>query len=209
MSKASRAEYMKAWRAANAERLREYQREYDRTRRDPERHRERSRLYRQNNLDAVRAKDRARAQKTREARNQYFRQWREDNSETLAKKKQAYYVANRRERAEYFQRWYAENRARVMANARKRRVAKASATGSHSENEWQLLRSLYNNLCAYCQTAEGTTRDHIVPISKGGSDGIENIVPACQACNASKGARLLWEWKQRPKVKRQGEETNV
>ena len=31
--------------------------------------------------------------------------------------------------------------------------------------------------------------DHVFPVSKGGTDNIENLVPSCITCNADKGAR--------------------
>lgn len=40
--------------------------------------------------------------------------------------------------------------------------------------------------CSYCG-AIATTRDHIVPRSKGGRSTRENMAPACEPCNGVKG----------------------
>lgn len=45
------------------------------------------------------------------------------------------------------------------------------------------------NLCAYCGglfRASELTRDHIMPVSKGGRDHWMNVVTACKDCNATK-----------------------
>lgn len=45
--------------------------------------------------------------------------------------------------------------------------------------------------CHYCDTFYPSfyiTKDHVVPISAGGSDARNNIVPACKNCNNSKGS---------------------
>jgi hypothetical protein len=47
-------------------------------------------------------------------------------------------------------------------------------------------------LCAYCgvrQRERALSRDHIVPLSRGGRDAWMNVVTACRGCNARKGAR--------------------
>ncbi len=54
--------------------------------------------------------------------------------------------------------------------------------------------------CAYCGTVaphSGLTRDHIVPLSRGGKDQWMNVVAACKSCNSRKGADLMEElgWK--------------
>lgn len=33
--------------------------------------------------------------------------------------------------------------------------------------------------------------DHVVPLSRGGSNALDNLVPCCTSCNSSKGARLV------------------
>jgi len=48
------------------------------------------------------------------------------------------------------------------------------------------------SLCMYCGKEYGRhslTRDHVVPISKGGRDTWENVVCACFHCNSRKGGR--------------------
>jgi 5-methylcytosine-specific restriction endonuclease McrA len=48
------------------------------------------------------------------------------------------------------------------------------------------------SLCLYCGKEFGRhslTRDHVVPISKGGRDTWENVVSACFHCNSRKGGR--------------------
>ena len=48
------------------------------------------------------------------------------------------------------------------------------------------------NLCMYCGDEfprHALTRDHVVPVSRGGRDVWENVVCACHACNSHKGGR--------------------
>lgn len=75
------------------------------------------------------------------------------------------------------------------------RVDHRIATG-HTQSEWKFKQIWYGHRCGYCgvhkdDTPEGyLTRDHIIPISEGGDDNIENIVPACRQCNFAKGKEL-------------------
>lgn len=53
-----------------------------------------------------------------------------------------------------------------------------------------------NHLCLYCTRQFARfelTRDHVVPLSRGGTDRWENVVSACRRCNQHKGNRLLEE----------------
>jgi 5-methylcytosine-specific restriction endonuclease McrA len=49
------------------------------------------------------------------------------------------------------------------------------------------------NMCAYCGSIQtrGLTRDHIVPLSKGGGNHWLNVCACCSDCNVRKGAQSL------------------
>jgi 5-methylcytosine-specific restriction endonuclease McrA len=56
--------------------------------------------------------------------------------------------------------------------------------------------------CVYCGCElqwESSTVDHVVPLSKGGTHDLENLVLACEPCNTRKGSKILaqetWEHK--------------
>jgi 5-methylcytosine-specific restriction endonuclease McrA len=51
--------------------------------------------------------------------------------------------------------------------------------------------------CAYCGLALGTglpysrpTLDHVIPVSRGGSNALTNMVLACKPCNRAKADRM-------------------
>lgn len=49
------------------------------------------------------------------------------------------------------------------------------------------------NMCLYCGNHFDNialSRDHVVPLSRGGEDAWPNVVTACKRCNARKGNRL-------------------
>ena len=53
------------------------------------------------------------------------------------------------------------------------------------------------NICCYCgdlTPSEKLTRDHIIPVSKGGLNVWSNVASACKACNCAKDDKLLSQW---------------
>jgi len=62
--------------------------------------------------------------------------------------------------------------------------------GDFSKKDWDNLLKLSKNRCYCCKIKFGkkikATIDHILPISLGGSNYIENIQPLCQSCNSKK-----------------------
>jgi hypothetical protein len=58
------------------------------------------------------------------------------------------------------------------------------------------LRLARLQFCIGCgeNVAVDSEGDHIIPVSRGGPAGLENYIPMCRSCNASKGNRDLFEW---------------
>jgi predicted phage replisome organizer len=57
----------------------------------------------------------------------------------------------------------------------------------------KIEKSISEEPCAYCGSTDkvNMTIDHIIPVSKGGSSLLSNLVPACKNCNSSKKDRPL------------------
>jgi 5-methylcytosine-specific restriction endonuclease McrA len=51
------------------------------------------------------------------------------------------------------------------------------------------------SVCAYCHGETTSPHiDHVIPLSRGGSSELTNLVVACPRCNISKGDRTPEEW---------------
>ncbi len=117
------------------------------------------------------------------------RKYYENNRDDFIKKQKEYANTHKEEKKKYDKEYRkTHKKERVLWNNR-RRIRKLNAGGSHTIGEWENLKAQYNWTCPSCNKKESAislTRDHIVPLVKGGSDNIENIQPLCRSCNAKK-----------------------
>lgn len=99
-------------------------------------------------------------------------------------------------------RWKAENPEKAKNHLRKRRALKYSASGSHSHEDISAILSAQKAKCASCKkklSVEGPGKyhiDHVMPLSKGGSNDKYNLQILCPSCNLSKHAKDPIEWAQ-------------
>lgn len=88
---------------------------------------------------------------------------------------------------------YRQRNARDSQHAasmrRSSRVDAARRRGTHSEADWLAICAAAHNKCLACGQRKKLTKDHVIPVTKDGSDGADNLQPLCQRCNSKKGTK--------------------
>lgn len=136
----------------------------------------------------------------RERRKEQSRAWHAANKEHSAEYDRQYRRANREQRSETWHAWYETNKARLIARGRAvtniRRGRVRNAEGTHTIADIRAQHARQKGRCYWCGKAVGKAYhvDHIVPLSRGGSNWPDNLVIACPQCNLSKGNKLPHEW---------------
>lgn len=85
-------------------------------------------------------------------------------------------------------------KAEILRLTNKKNVRSRKAVGTYTLVEWQQCLDYFNHSCAYCGGSNELTVDHVVALSNGGYNVAFNLVPACTACNSSKGAKDIITW---------------
>ena len=93
------------------------------------------------------------------------------------------------ESRQVYHRNYVRKNPENIAHLKSRRYAREKgAEGSHTLDEWNDLKRSFHFRCVHCNKRKKLSKDHIIPLSKGGSDYIYNIQPLCNSCNSKKWA---------------------
>jgi 5-methylcytosine-specific restriction endonuclease McrA len=91
------------------------------------------------------------------------------------------------ESKQIYHRRYCKNNPKTISHLKARRYAREKgAKGSHTLNDWEMLKANNGYKCVICKEIKPLTKDHIIPLSEGGSDYIKNIQPLCRNCNSKK-----------------------
>ena len=165
---------IKSWRENNKEHVKQYNKEYKRVYYKRGANKEESKAYNKKYY-------RANKERIREAAKEYT----------------ATHIEENRARAAA---WYKENPERGKANAKvanhKRRAHVAKVGGKFTKADIRNMYMSQGARCYYCSVSIERVYhiEHMVPISRGGSNWIDNICLACVPCNRMKGIRTAKEF---------------
>lgn len=86
--------------------------------------------------------------------------------------------------------WRNENKDKCANYRRIRKARLKSADGAFTVEQWLEKLAFFGNCCYLCKeplAGKETHAEHRIPISRGGTNWIANIAPACKNCNLKKG----------------------
>ncbi|GLZ35100.1 HNH endonuclease [Lentzea sp. NBRC 105346] len=90
--------------------------------------------------------------------------------------------------------------SRKVRAARKRKRRMARVEHDLSDAQWDALKAAWGG-CAYCGApARSLQKDCVLALSRGGRYTLDNIVPACGPCNASKCNAEVTGWLRRKRL---------
>lgn len=145
-------------------------------------------------------RERARYAVNREKKSERQRAKYAANPEKKLESCRTYYKANnvavrKRQRA-----WDAANLDRVQQRGTRRRARRQAAVGTFTVDDIKLLYEAQHGCCAWCSKLlnEKYEIDHVIPLSRGGSNWPTNLALACERCNRSKHDKLIYEEWQPP-----------
>jgi len=86
-----------------------------------------------------------------------------------------------------------EYKIQLVLNRKLRKKGSTVVPMDYDALEYKI--NLFNNKCAYCFEGNYESLDHIIPLRRGGTNTVKNLVPSCIKCNSSKREKLLFiEW---------------
>jgi 5-methylcytosine-specific restriction endonuclease McrA len=99
--------------------------------------------------------------------------------------------------------WRISNPDKIKRQDALKRASRKKALLPLNQQQIDTRFALWRNRCAFCGVNSGHSRnhghkrlteDHVLALSKYGLDEVDNIMPACDTCNKSKGASPVEAW---------------
>lgn len=98
----------------------------------------------------------------------------------------------RTENPNYHHQYRIDNAGKYRAYTANRKALSIAAEGTFTDEQFVELCNKYGNRCLCCgKDNVKLTVDHIVPLSKGGSNNLENVQCLCKSCNSKKHTKTV------------------
>lgn len=120
----------------------------------------------------------------RNSSNSYYK----NNKDRILKRNSKNYEKTKSKRSKVIKLWKQSNPDKVQAGYENRRK---NLVGKITGDEWKEIKNRYGNKCLRCGTYENISIDHVIPVSKGGTNTADNIQPLCRKCNSIKGTKII------------------
>lgn len=114
------------------------------------------------------------------------KRWKLLNPDKIKASSKKYYEKHRKKRQVYERAWRQANPDKIRERDHRHRARINNAGGSFTEHEFTELCIRHGDVCVCCGEGGKLTVDHIVPLSRGGANNIDNIQPLCLSCNSKK-----------------------
>jgi 5-methylcytosine-specific restriction endonuclease McrA len=144
------------------------------------------RSYRERNFEKVRESEAAYRAANPERRKASMRAWYAKNAESQKTKAREYRASNPEAVRHAYTKWEKANPEKRRVINDNRRARKLAAEGRYTPEDVARITKAQKGRCACCKNRHKLTVDHIVPLSKGGSNWPSNLQMLCGSCNSAK-----------------------
>ncbi len=172
------AEEGRLWRRNNKEKLVESRAKYYM------RHKEESKTYRADNIERINAKQKEYRENNREKRNHQVSEWAKDNKDYCSLRQKEYRKTQK------------GKMVTIAAQHKRAERSRDTCDGSVTTMSLVELLEYQNNKCYHCSneldhdTRRAVHLDHLIPLSKGGTHTLDNVVWSCACCNLTKSDKF-------------------
>lgn len=192
-------DYYKKWRLRNQEKCKAYHAKAreagynkDYYRRNREREIAETMRWRANNMDRFKETRKKHYEENKEGLRKVALDYYYDNRERCRERSRNWYQRTIEERREKSRDWRRRNPEKVIEVANNNRAKRSRAPGRITATETKEIFKLQGGKCALCKVklVKGNKHlDHIIPLSKGGTNERRNAQFLCAPCNLRKNAK--------------------
>jgi 5-methylcytosine-specific restriction endonuclease McrA len=171
----------------------------------------RDKIYYELNRDKILEQKREYSILNREHKAEYDKKYRVENHEKILENRKQYCINNKTSVNESNKKYREENKDKKseydknyrkspsgktvdIRHRHRRRARSKESPCTLTLQQWEKILKSQGNKCAICGKrfckSRPPTKDHIIPLSKGGGLTFENVQALCKSCNSSKNASL-------------------